>query len=53
MSNKCWYFEFEGEFLEDSPVNSDKGVFTSCLVPKDDLGVTQLGESHCNYDAEL
>lgn len=33
MSSECWYFEFEGEFLENSPINSDKGVFTSCLVP--------------------
>lgn len=35
MSSMCWYFDFEGEFLEDSPINSDKGVFSSCLVPND------------------
>ena len=30
---KCWYFKFEGQFLDGSPEYGCKGVFSSCLVP--------------------
>lgn len=36
MIISCWFFEFEGEFLDTAPVNFNKGLFSSCLVPRGD-----------------
>lgn len=33
---RCWYFEFEGLFEEDTPKNYNKGVISSCLVPENE-----------------
>jgi len=34
---KFWWFKFEGWFSDDSPENAGQGVFSECLVPKENL----------------
>jgi len=31
---KCWYFRFEGKFKKGDPTFGCRGLFSSCLVPK-------------------
>jgi len=46
MSSSCWFFRFEGEFLDNSPISSDKGVFGSCLVPVEDFNLAEEAFLH-------